>query len=175
MLSAAQQERFARHLLLDDLGGEGQEKLAASAAAIDLPEALAQAARWAVRYLAASGVGTLVLRGSWAGDCARECAERWPETRVVIDGAAPAGAVMIEAAEAVMIEAAGAGVVPDPGGRIAIAADAGDPAEAAALGALAALEALKRIASAGRPAAQPLRFAAREEPAEGRQESSAAR
>lgn len=167
MLSAAQQERFARHLLLDDLGGEGQEKLAASAAAIDLPEALAQAARWAVRYLAASGVGTLVLRGSWAGDCARECAERWPETRVVIDGAAPAGAVMIEAA--------GAGVVPDPAGRIAIAADAGDPAEAAALGALAALEALKRIASAGRPAAQPLRFAAREEPAEGRQESSAAR
>jgi hypothetical protein len=167
VLSAAQQERFARHLLLDELGGEGQEKLAASAAAIDLPEALAQAARWAVRYLAASGVGTLVLRGPWAGDCARECADRWPDTSVLLSGAIPAGAVTIEAA--------GAEAAADSGGRIAIAADPRDAAEAAALGALAALEALKRIASAGRPAAQPLRFAAPENPAAGRQESPAKR
>jgi hypothetical protein len=167
VLSAAQQERFARHLLLDELGGEGQEKLAASVASIDLPEALAQAARWAVRYLAASGVGTLVLRGPWAGDCARECADRWPDTTVLLSGAAPAGAVRIEAA--------GAEAAADSGGRIAIAADRRDAAEAAALGALAALEALKRIASAGRPAAQPLRLAAPEDPAPGRQGTRAAR
>jgi hypothetical protein len=166
VLSAAQQERFARHLLLDDLGGEGQERLVASAAAIDLPEAFAQVARWAVRYLAASGVGTLVLRGPWAVDCARECADRWPDTRVLFSGAAAAGAVLIDAA--------GAEVTADPGGRIAIAAEPRDAAEAASVGALAALEALKRIASAGRPAAQPLRFAAAE-PAEGRREGSAMR
>jgi hypothetical protein len=174
VLSAAQQERFARHLLLDDLGGEGQERLVASAAAIDLPEAFAQVARWAVRYLAASGVGTLVLRGPWAVDCARECADRWPDTRVLFSGAAAAGAVLIDAAGAVLIDAAGAEVTADPGGRIAIAAEPRDAAEAASVGALAALEALKRIASAGRPAAQPLRFAAAE-PAEGRREGSAMR
>ena len=167
MLSAAQQERFARHLLLDDLGGEGQERLVASAAAIDLPEAFAQVARWAVRYLAASGVGTLVLRGPWAAECARECADRWPETRVLFSGTAAAGAVLIDAA--------GAEAAADPDGRIAIAAEPRDAAEAASVGALAALEALKRIVSAGRPAAQPLRFAAAEEPPEGRREGSAMR
>jgi hypothetical protein len=163
VLSAAQQERFARHLLLDDLGGEGQERLVASAAAIDLPEAFAQVARWAVRYLAASGVGTLVLRGPWAVDCARECEGRWPDTRVLFSGAAADGAVLIDAA--------GAEVAADRRGRIAIAAEPRDAAEAASVGAFAALEALKWIVSAGRPAAQPLRFAA----AQGRREGSAVR
>ena len=56
MLTEAQQERYARHLLLDDFGGEGQERLLASAVHV---EGTGVAALWAARYLAASGVGCL--------------------------------------------------------------------------------------------------------------------
>lgn len=149
MLSAAQQERYARHLLLDGVGGSGQEKLICGAAVVDLPAERAGAARWAARYLAASGVGTLVLRGPWAADCARECAALWPEVRVLAGGAArePASAVHI-----------GLPAASEEGPRV----DLGDlPAGAscaddAAAGALAALEALKALAGAGAPAPQPL-------------------
>lgn len=55
-LSAAQQERYARHLLLDDFGGAGQERLLAAAVRV---QGSSDAARWAALYLAASGVGTL--------------------------------------------------------------------------------------------------------------------
>jgi len=63
MLTAAQQERYARHLLLDELGGEGQERLLAAAVHVSGTGA---AARWAARYLAASGVGQLQIdEPSW--------------------------------------------------------------------------------------------------------------
>jgi hypothetical protein len=57
-LSAAQQERYARHLILDELGGEGQERLLAASVRV---RGTGTAALWAARYLAASGVGQLAV------------------------------------------------------------------------------------------------------------------
>jgi len=54
-LSAEQQERYARHLLLD---GFDQEQLLAAAVRV---RGTSKAALWAARYLAASGVGTLLV------------------------------------------------------------------------------------------------------------------
>ena len=52
-LNAAQQERYARHLLLD---GFDQEKLLAASIRV---RGIGPAALWAARYLAASGMGGL--------------------------------------------------------------------------------------------------------------------
>ena len=93
-LSDAQQERYARHLLLDPLGGAGQERLLAAAAFVDLPASAAPAARWCARYLAASGVGVLYLHGPWADAAAEECRDLGPDTRVVA-GAPPGPALRI--------------------------------------------------------------------------------
>src|SRR5712671_1004681 len=76
-LSEAQQERYARHLLLDELGGEGQERLLSSCVRI---RGTGRAVRWAARYLAASGVGALVLEDAAA---ARECSELSPDVRIL--------------------------------------------------------------------------------------------
>ena len=57
-LSPAQQERYARHLILDELGGEGQERLLAASVRV---RGTGTAALWAARYLAASGVGRLAV------------------------------------------------------------------------------------------------------------------
>jgi hypothetical protein len=76
-LTEAQQERYARHLLLDHLGGEGQERLLSSCVRV---RGTGQAVRWAARYLAASGVGTLVLEDEAA---AAECRELSPDVRVL--------------------------------------------------------------------------------------------
>ena len=54
-LSAAQQERYARHLLLD---GFDQEKVLQASIAV---RGTGAAAHWAARYLAASGVGRLAI------------------------------------------------------------------------------------------------------------------
>src|SRR5712671_1468832 len=58
MLTPGQQERYARHLLLDEFGGEGQERLLAAAVHVG---GTGPAALWAARYLAASGVGRLEI------------------------------------------------------------------------------------------------------------------
>ncbi len=76
-LTQAQQERYARHLLLDELGGEGQERLLCSCVRV---RGTGQAARWAARYLAASGVGILVLEDVAA---AAECRELSPDVRIL--------------------------------------------------------------------------------------------
>jgi hypothetical protein len=55
-LTAAQQERYARHLILDGFGGEGQERLLGASVRV---RGEGVAALWAARYLAASGVGRL--------------------------------------------------------------------------------------------------------------------
>jgi hypothetical protein len=57
-LTAGQQEYFARHLILDGFGGEGQERLLAAAVRV---RGEGVAALWAARYLAASGVGRLQI------------------------------------------------------------------------------------------------------------------
>jgi len=76
-LTDAQQERYARHLLLDELGGEGQERLLSACVRV---RGTGRAARWAARYLAASGVGTLVLDDAAA---AAECRSSSPDVRVL--------------------------------------------------------------------------------------------
>jgi molybdopterin/thiamine biosynthesis adenylyltransferase len=57
-LSPGQQERYARHLILDGFGGEGQERLLEAAVHV---RGGGPAALWAARYLAASGVGKLAV------------------------------------------------------------------------------------------------------------------
>lgn len=58
--------RYARHVLLPDVGGRGQERLLAARVRVELgPERAAEAA--ALAYLAAAGVGTLVLGGDVGG------------------------------------------------------------------------------------------------------------
>jgi len=52
-------ERYARHILLPDVGGIGQRRLFAGAVVVG---DLGGAAEAAVAYLAAAGVGTLVVR-----------------------------------------------------------------------------------------------------------------
>src|SRR2546421_8549562 len=79
-LTEAQQERYARHLLLDELGGEGQERLLSSCVHV---RGTGRAARWAARYLAASGIGALVLDDPAA---AGECRELSPEVRILSSG-----------------------------------------------------------------------------------------
>ena len=55
MLTAEQQERYARHLLLD---GFDQEKLIAASAHV---KGIGAAAHWCARYLASSGIGALQI------------------------------------------------------------------------------------------------------------------
>jgi hypothetical protein len=75
-LTDAQQERYARHLLLDELGGEGQERLLDASVRV---RGTGRAVRWAARYLAASGVGMLVLDDPAA---AAECRALSPDVRL---------------------------------------------------------------------------------------------
>jgi hypothetical protein len=79
-LTDAQQERYARHLLLDELGGEGQERLLSACVRL---RGTGRAVRWAARYLAASGVGALVLDDAAA---AAECRSLSPDVRVLRPG-----------------------------------------------------------------------------------------
>ena len=53
--------RYARHVLLPDVGGRGQERLLAAQVAVDLTAGPAAVA--AVAYLAAAGVGRIALLG----------------------------------------------------------------------------------------------------------------
>jgi len=65
-LTAVQEERYARHLILDGFGGEGQERLLAAAVRV---RGGGEAAHWAARYLAASGVGRLAVdEPAWSAE-----------------------------------------------------------------------------------------------------------
>jgi hypothetical protein len=60
-LSERQVDRFSRQIILPEVGGNGQERLLASAAAVVGTGALAE---YTAEYLAAAGVGRLVLIGA---------------------------------------------------------------------------------------------------------------
>lgn len=64
-----QVRRYARHILLPDVGGLGQTALLVAAAIVDM-RTRDPAAAIAARYLAAGGVGTLVLLGASESDVA---------------------------------------------------------------------------------------------------------
>jgi molybdopterin/thiamine biosynthesis adenylyltransferase len=59
-------QRYARHVLLPDVGGRGQQRLLAATVAVELGPGRA-AEITALAYLAAAGVGRLVLIGDVGG------------------------------------------------------------------------------------------------------------
>jgi len=80
-----QVQRYARHLSLPDVGGLGQTALLVSSARLQLRESEPLAELIAASYLAAGGVGTLVLPGA-GGAQREELAARGPDTRIVDSG-----------------------------------------------------------------------------------------
>jgi adenylyltransferase/sulfurtransferase len=66
-LTEPQIRRYSRHILLPDVGGTGQARLLAATVVVDLGVDLADdlaAAIAAATYLAAAGIGTIVLLGA---------------------------------------------------------------------------------------------------------------
>jgi len=113
-----QVRRYARHVLLPDIGGAGQERLLAAAVRVEVgPGRDAEVA--ALVYLAAAGVGTLALAGELDGEVtaaeaaagiaygvddvgqprraalARRIAAINPDVRVIADGQVAAAAPLV--------------------------------------------------------------------------------
>ena len=101
-LTEPQIQRYARHVLLPDVGGVGQRRLLAVAARVDLDGDLAAAVA-AATYLAAAGVGTLVL----GGDAAR------PVTAADVARAVALGAAVVAAPLAAAVAARLGAINPD--------------------------------------------------------------
>jgi adenylyltransferase/sulfurtransferase len=85
MLREDQIHRYARHVLLPDVGGVGQARLLASTVAIDPRD---PAERIAFDYCAAAGVGTIALVAPDDALIARARALN-PDVRVVVGAEAP--------------------------------------------------------------------------------------
>lgn len=71
MLSEDQIRRYARHVLLPDIGGAGQARLLAGAARLRVGPAR-PAGAVALAYLAAAGVGTLILEDGAPGSVSED-------------------------------------------------------------------------------------------------------
>jgi hypothetical protein len=81
----AQVQRYARHIALPEIGGLGQTAIMVAVAKLALRETEPTTELVAGSYLAAAGVGTLVLPN--ASDAQRaELAARGPDTRVLAEG-----------------------------------------------------------------------------------------
>jgi adenylyltransferase/sulfurtransferase len=70
VLTDEQVRRYARHILLPDVGGTGQLRLLAATVAVDVREG-AHAEVAALAYLAAAGIGRLELTGDAGGAVTR--------------------------------------------------------------------------------------------------------
>jgi len=81
-----QVRRYARHILLPDVGGLGQTALMVSAARVELRESDPEAELTCATYLAAGGVGHLVLRGASEAQIAA-LAAHGSDTAITADGA----------------------------------------------------------------------------------------
>jgi len=81
-----QVRRYARHILLPEVGGLGQTALLQASARVVLRESTPEAELIAARYLAAGGVGTVVVAGASEAQIAAVAAAG-PDTRVVSTGA----------------------------------------------------------------------------------------
>ncbi len=81
-----QVRRYARHILLPDVGGLGQTALLVSTARIELRESEPVAELVAALYLAAGGVGTIVIQGATPAQLANVAAHGG-DSRLVTDGA----------------------------------------------------------------------------------------
>ena len=78
-----QVRRYARHILLPDLGGLGQTALMVAAAHLELREREPAAELIAASYLVAGGVGTLAIGGASEAQVAM-LAAHGPDTRVEV-------------------------------------------------------------------------------------------
>lgn len=81
-----QVRRYARHILLPDVGGLGQTALMVSTAKIELREADPSAELIAAQYLAAGGVGKIVIRGATDAQLS-SVAEHGGDSQLATDGA----------------------------------------------------------------------------------------
>ncbi|HWO19923.1 MAG TPA: hypothetical protein VNO30_14150 [Kofleriaceae bacterium] len=79
-----QVRRYSRHILLPDVGGLGQTALLVSSARLELRERDPDAELIAATYLAAGGVGTVIVRGASDAQVA-ELAAHGPDSRVLTE------------------------------------------------------------------------------------------
>jgi hypothetical protein len=80
-----QARRYARHLRLSEIGGLGQTALLVASARMPLRERDSGAELVAATYLAAGGVGAVVVPGANEAELA-ELAAHGPDTRVAAEG-----------------------------------------------------------------------------------------
>ena len=80
-----QVQRYARHVILPDLGPLGQTALLVSAAKLPLRDSDPLAEMLAGEYLAAGGVGRLIVPNATPAQVA-ELAARGPDTKVTTEG-----------------------------------------------------------------------------------------
>lgn len=80
-----QVRRYARHILLPDVGGLGQTALMVATAKLELRESEPEAELIAATYLAAGGVGGIVLGGATEPQIAG-IAHHGPDTRLLTGG-----------------------------------------------------------------------------------------
>ena len=78
-------QRYARHVILPDIGPLGQTALLVSAAKVTLREAEPVAEMIAASYLAAGGVGRLIVPNATAAQLA-ELEAHGPDTHVASEG-----------------------------------------------------------------------------------------
>jgi hypothetical protein len=92
-----QVRRYARHVMLPDVGGLGQTAVMVSTVRVPLRESEPLAELTAAAFLAAAGVGTLILTG--ATDAQRaELAAHGPDTKVLAAGELPPGSTELSLA-----------------------------------------------------------------------------
>jgi hypothetical protein len=77
-----QVQRYARHILVPDIGGLGQTALLVATARIELPESDPAAELIAATFLAAGGVGKLAIRGITDAEIER-LSGHGPDTTVI--------------------------------------------------------------------------------------------
>ncbi len=82
-----QVQRYARHVILPDLGPLGQTALLVAAASLPLRDSDPLAEMLAAEYLAAGGVGRLVVPNATPAQVA-ELAAHGPDTKVATEGPA---------------------------------------------------------------------------------------
>lgn len=80
-----QVRRYARHVLVPDIGGLGQTALLVARARIELRESEPDAELIAAMFLAAGGVGTLAIRGA-SDPQLEQIAARGPDTTLDPEG-----------------------------------------------------------------------------------------
>ncbi len=83
-----QVRRYARHIMLPDVGGLGQTALMVATVRIPLRESEPLAELTAARYLAAGGVGTLIVQNA-SNEQRADVAAHGADTKVVGEGSGP--------------------------------------------------------------------------------------